>query len=317
MKAFTHLCENVDISLMNDTITVYLKSEDEFKRSDHRAIIQRLDRHQFTLSTILQFERSVHQDDNDHELLHQDHFDRDKSHFHIKFNRPIDEDGFEAIMAFFEDSKLINVIEKNRIVSAYRGANLLDASPTPGVAPVLFTEESALTAALTSLELDLANKPRDVVVPTVFGPEESNLKMKLDALYTKVLDLELKRNVDPHHYTAAALAARSLYERLDNELTTYLQNKTKATYDVFKSKCSDAISEAMPVLQQHRGLKQIVGNILLAIGLLGIGYIAAGLVNLYRHDRFLFFKTDSENKVDAFATSLQDLPAPVEGSVFH
>lgn len=75
----------------------------------------------------------------------------------------------------------------------------------------------------------------------------------------------------------------------------------------FQKRCTDAITSARPILEKHRGWKQILGNLALAVMGIGVLYLAAGLINKALTENFLFFKTDSANKIDQLEQSVKSI----------
>ncbi len=66
---------------------------------------------------------------------------------------------------------------------------------------------------------------------------------------------------------------------------------------------------ARPELEKHRGWKQLLGTLGLAIAGLGIGYVIAGLINVAVTGHFLLFrpKTDSLQKLELLQKSLDQV----------
>lgn len=100
-------------------------------------------------------------------------------------------------------------------------------------------------------------------------------------------------------------------ELLDNLSTNYyrLINQT-IDLNTFKRESLDAINKARPVLEQHRGWKQILGNLALAVAGMGVIYLVAGLLNKAVTGNFLFFKTDSAHKIDQIEKSIHSIDLP-------
>ncbi|MDA1256136.1 MAG: hypothetical protein O2928_16855, partial [Proteobacteria bacterium] len=74
----------------------------------------------------------------------------------------------------------------------------------------------------------------------------------------------------------------------------------------FNNRSFKTIEKNKPELEKHRGWKQVLGNLALAIIGLGVLYVAAGLVNKVFTGNFLFFnKTDSANKVEQLKESME------------
>lgn len=75
-------------------------------------------------------------------------------------------------------------------------------------------------------------------------------------------------------------------------------------YEEYKSRALQIINETRPVLEQHLGYKEILGNLILLIVTLGAAFIVNKVVN----DRFLFFqKTNSSEHFDKFDQSISQL----------
>jgi hypothetical protein len=116
--------------------------------------------------------------------------------------------------------------------------------------------------------------------------------------------LELRRN----GHIVAADCAQALYDSVSNEHQQLVLNEIDLS--TFKNNCQTAINIARPELEKHRGWKQILGNLALAVVGLGVLYVIAGLINKAVTGHFLFFKTDSAHKVDQLAQSIQSINAP-------
>lgn len=103
--------------------------------------------------------------------------------------------------------------------------------------------------------------------------------------------------------------AKKLAEDTHQDLEQYIGKPSDPdALSVFKSNANQHIEAARPILEKHRGWKQILGNLLLSIALLGVGYVAAISINKIRTGRFLFFqKTDSADKIDLLKKSIESL----------
>lgn len=350
MKAFTHLCSRVNISLMLDTITLYIKNEDVEEDIQRFASIQLI--YRFLGGPHLGFIGSIDRSDPTHETYHRDDFDRDTSHYHLKFNAPIDEKKFTDIAIKFFDAGIITIEEQTRLINAYRTANNLDSSSASlAITPRNESLHGAVSAntirgdasaaggagdagAVAGTGLDTKTtitfgitqgdiiKPATIVplVPVesvsgsktiIYSPEELSFIEHLKQLKTKTKDLEQRALINPDKYTPAAAAARTLCTTLENELHHYCANRTQGAYAVFKTNCHVAIDSASDELHRHRGMKQVLGNLLLAIALVGVFYLGACLINKACTGKFLFFKTAAGTKLDNVAEKLDAIPAPL------
>lgn len=100
----------------------------------------------------------------------------------------------------------------------------------------------------------------------------------------------------------AANTASTLHSNLKSHAEHYFLYGDD--YDTFKNNCNAAIETARPVLNEHRGWKQLLGNIGLVIAGAGIFYLAACSINKLVTGRFLFFQTDTGKKVDNLAKTI-------------
>ena len=116
-----------------------------------------------------------------------------------------------------------------------------------------------------------------------------NLLDQINKIKEKSQELTDKRDLP------AAIAATELFSTLSKIVLVeppIVENNEIKGLDNFKSKCHAAIAKARPALT--RGWSQILGNVALAIGLVGLLYVAAGLIHMAKTGDFLFFKTKSE-----------------------
>jgi hypothetical protein len=96
---------------------------------------------------------------------------------------------------------------------------------------------------------------------------------------------------------AAAGAATQLHFEL-NKVAILYYNEKKLSSEEFVAACMSQINKVRPELEKHRGWKQILGNIALAVIGLGIGYLIAGAINKKVTGNFLFFRTASALALD-------------------
>lgn len=131
---------------------------------------------------------------------------------------------------------------------------------------------------------------------------QSGLLAKLDNLKSKVANLEKKYNASPKNYKEARDTAKALHLKLKGKCEKFDDiSKIKN----FKEKCEKAIKKAQPVLEKHRGCKEIlavIASILVTIGTGTIANIWAGKLLLFKPS------TKSMEKVDDFRDTLNLLP---------
>ena len=119
----------------------------------------------------------------------------------------------------------------------------------------------------------------------------------LTAIQTKATELLERKNV------IAANAAQELYDTLTLASDAYFNNPNADTYQEFKTAAQVAIDEAAKTLDEHRGWKQILGNIMLAIIGLGVFYLVAVAIN----GGLFFNKTDSRKKLDTLQQAVEQI----------
>jgi hypothetical protein len=87
-----------------------------------------------------------------------------------------------------------------------------------------------------------------------------------------------------------------------------LQTNMRSLTRQFQNECKVVIDQARPVLEKHRGLKQVLGNILLAVLGLGVFYLAAICINKAVTGNWLFFsQTDTAKQLDKVENQLESL----------
>lgn len=123
----------------------------------------------------------------------------------------------------------------------------------------------------------------------------------LDKFNTKHEEFEAKHKQNPSKFETAYNASRNLCDELNDlkqQFTDALRddNPTRPDskespstalqrqYSAFKHNWQRAVSNSRPVLEQHRGVKQILVNLTLAVLGVGIGWLIGRAVN-YRNQR--------------------------------
>lgn len=141
------------------------------------------------------------------------------------------------------------------------------------------SNEGTYTVLYSKGEMVLAIRPEELAVINIF----------LQKIQAK--EQVLRKN----GHTGAADCAQVLYETVETQLKELTEKKDISN---FKQNCTQAIEIARPELEKHRGWKQVLGNLALAVVGVGVLYVIAGLINKAVTGNFLFFKTDSSNKID-------------------
>lgn len=120
-KAFTHLCKKINLSLYDDTITIYLKDDNQDDIDNF-----------CTTAINLNASHYVNRYNSKHNLYHQDNFDKKSRHTHAQFENTIDIKKLREILSILEKAALITSQEHNSFIKAYHEANPLpDDAPAP------------------------------------------------------------------------------------------------------------------------------------------------------------------------------------------
>ncbi|WP_367608165.1 Dot/Icm T4SS effector Wip [Legionella sp. W05-934-2] len=170
------------------------------------------------------------------------------------------------------------------------------------------TLDTKTQATLSSDEMppvELSHSQKD---PTVINLEDMQriFVANLDLIDAKRKEFLARGEQD------AFQAADKLYDTVkwqyDN--LTKLKDKTPQDIEQFKKNCQTAINDARPVLEKHRGWKQILGHLALAVIGLGVFYAIGLAAYKISGAQFSIFKTDSHKKLDALEESLNNMTKP-------
>lgn len=116
----------------------------------------------------------------------------------------------------------------------------------------------------------------------------AKIEVQLDTLEIKSNDLAFRG------YQLAASEAKSVVFKI-RDLNNWHFNENKFDYYVYKAKAYQIINDSLPVLEQHRGYKNIVINLIVLILTAGTAF----LIHKACTGHFLFFKkTDSAEQLD-------------------
>lgn len=143
---------------------------------------------------------------------------------------------------------------------------------------------------------------------TVTTPLASRRRFLSQLSEIKLKEEKLREN----HHIAAADCAENLHIIVNNQYNELINDKIKP--EIFKRRCIEAIKTARPELERHRGWKQVLGNLALAVIGLGVFYVAAVLINKATTGKFLFFKTDSAIKIDRLQRAVTSIGQPNQGT---
>lgn len=176
-----------------------------------------------------------------------------------------------------------------------------------GIYTILYSREGKMAPVIRPVEIEEIGAQQQVnneIKPTVITPPELH-----QYLLSQLQEIEAKRKElwDNNHVTAS-FCAEKLHKTIQNTYNELIEKKINI--QDFKGRCTDAIKIARPELEKHRGWKQILGNVALFIILAGVIYGIAGLINKAATGNFLFFKTDSANKIDELEQSIKSINDP-------
>lgn len=196
----------------------------------------------------------------------------------------------------------------DRLESLWRGAenrisDLLKSSPELVSAILVIKENHDKTVQFYISHEATPNESGKLNDLTINRKDSLDLSQKM-VINKSILTLRIKGEKlkdRGHHdeYKTAINLADFLQQKVDF-LFSMPQEERQQHIEQFKHECNTEINKAMSILKHHRGWKQILGNLLLAIAGLGVGYIVAGIINKGRTGNFLFFNsTDSSEKLEA------------------
>ena len=173
------------------------------------------------------------------------------------------------------------------------GAYTVLYSPERKIAPEIRPEETE--------EIGAQQQVSNIVNPNVIQLSDLDQYFLCQLQEINAKEIYLRSN----GHIVAANSARDLYYDVHAALTELTRGSIDI--DMFKCRCTDKINIARPELEKHRGWKQLLGNLALAVIGLGVLYVAAGLVHKAVTGKFLFFKTDSANKLDKLEQSINNI----------
>ncbi len=198
------------------------------------------------------------------------------------------EEQFNCDNAKEQSSSLVyNVVLEHSKVNLMK-PDVIQVRPTN---PEVDTTEPPIESENTSESKEKMDNPLRIL-----SAQEQLFNDQLKVLKKKVEALDRDKR-EP--YKTTFKVAEQLCNNLTDEGARYFAGEqTQSRYNVFNEECTKHINSARPVLETHRGWKELLGNIAAAIVGLGIFYVAAIVINKAVNHKFLFFKTDSEEKID-------------------
>ncbi|HEY2566854.1 MAG TPA: hypothetical protein VGH95_04020 [Candidatus Aquirickettsiella sp.] len=152
---------------------------------------------------------------------------------------------------------------------------------------------------------------RDITEPNFTALIEDGQDVELGQLTLLIypqINLQLNKlenkaiNLRDRGHTLASSKAIHIVELLRGLNQDFFIEK-KINYDNYRSRAFDVINQNRSVLDQHRGYKQILGNLLILIATLGTGL----LVNKACTGNFMFFKTNSSQHINVLNNMLEKM----------
>ncbi|HAU0271547.1 TPA: type IV secretion protein Dot [Legionella pneumophila] len=133
---------------------------------------------------------------------------------------------------------------------------------------------------------------------------------RVSPIYLQIQQIEQKaKELEERRETEASTAAKTLAKKLRLEIKNYLDNNEsdeKSALNSFKINAKRHIENSKETLNQHREeWKYLLANVTLGVFLLGIGYLAAILINKATTGNYTFFsQTNSGKKLDALEKAI-------------
>jgi hypothetical protein len=259
MVAFTQLCQKVNISFFDNTITLYPNTH---KVSYESKVFEvEYDEVATTIDEIKKFENSIKgvaRKDPDHHLYHKyDDFNEELTHYHIKFPETIDQIKLEQILAISVDNELISKEERESILNTYKvvSENLTlrpaqlnvttETKPEPEYR--ISPEKNPLPSAnpSNSWDIDLKDLKQRVVALRVNNEDQRKFLNGLHTMVSKGIDLENKSKTN-NSFQKDSSAVKTMCNSL---FKAYVDaNTQKIDGDTFKKSCGMAIAEARNTL---------------------------------------------------------------------
>ena len=135
--------------------------------------------------------------------------------------------------------------------------------------------------------LDKMNEQQKSVqgkAPAAINPQQK-VMLALNKLKIKAVTHAIK-SIDNAKYVDVANTAFDLYTLLEAEAKNYFKQPDAANSRKFKRTCQDAIDKATPVLEIHRGYKQLLLDIL---------NVLLAVFSLFKKGKWRFFETETES----------------------
>lgn len=219
-----------------------------------------------------------------------------------EIDRPIEQYGYKLMFVHGHDSNDPLMNKNSYTLDSTLGKTI---GWNSGDYKVLYTQKEKMAHVNKPEEIEYDDSMIDHKIHPTSGSSSKSQQYflsQLKEIRTKRYDLILK----DHH--SAASCAEQLYTTIKSG-HKYLTDGT-INIQSFKQLCTQAINTHRPELEKHRGWKQLLGNLALAVAGMGVLYCVAGLINKAATGRFLFFKADSTKKIEQLERSIESMTQP-------
>lgn len=185
-------------------------------------------------------------------------------------------------------------------------------SPAKSIEIEKTADRVAEPIAMEQLEITDKMSTEDKIQEDETSPEKAQRKQQLTKFYGMLEELRKKRadfeqrypKDNPHDKSKPYCAINELITTLYSHAKSY--EKLKTNLSEFKESSSKLINDTRKgVLGQHRGCKEILTNLLLFIGTLGIGYLLAAAIT--RSLNPIKVNTNSVEKINVAAETINAL----------
>ena len=130
-KIFTHFCRKINLSLLDNTLSIYPKQSRSFSQMNNRfhQLPSSMNFTSFRVAVLFKTNKELlgithvigHTDPDVH-LFHQNGFNHDDAHYHFMFEKTINESKLNEILDFLVVNDLITFQEHNRFLHDYQNS---------------------------------------------------------------------------------------------------------------------------------------------------------------------------------------------------
>lgn len=138
---------------------------------------------------------------------------------------------------------------------------------------------------------------------------EASLKKRIKILQDLLLQLSQKgKELQDRGFKEAAECAKNLHEQLEMHTKSFAANPDPALLASYRKSCFSEIRKSKAILQQNRDSRWLLGEIAIAISLLGVGYVFVAGIHYCLTGRLgLFSQTRSDQLVGTIKSTINHL----------